>query len=173
MVAFALAIAAIAALCACAVSPTSTIADLRARVEARREAEWNDYVVCVSKQDYKTRMRQLSLAVASPQDDWAFRYLRAYSAAGFSFRFTPILTRTGRVDLTLTYGCSAAQCRMFLNDTISLLTEADELAGESLEAHDLDIVEIPALDVDVLEGCKGGNYYFCAHGTLSENVSRG
>lgn len=174
MFAFALAIALIAALCVCAsIFPTSstTIATLRSRWEAREEAQWDDYVACVRAQDYKTRMRQLSLAIASPQDDWALRYLRAYSAAGFSCKFTPILTRTGRVDLTLTYGADSEQCRMFLNDTLDLLTETDELAGEDLEAEDLDIVEIPALDVDVLANCKGGNYYFNMEGTLSESVS--
>ena len=175
MFALALAIVVIAALCVCASifpSSSTTIAVLRDRIEARHEAEFAEYVACVAAQDHKTRMRQLSLAIASPQDDWAFRYLRAYSAAGFSCKFTPILTTTGRVDLTLTYGADADQCRMFLNDTLDLLTETDELVDEDLEAHDLDIVEISSSDV--LADCIAGRtYHFNMEGVLSESVSRG
>ena len=167
MFALTLAIVVIATLCVCAsVFPISytTISTLCDRVEAREEAADEGYAASVAAQYESTRMRLLSLAIASPQDEWSFKYLRAYSAAGFSCRFTPILTTTGQVTLTLTQGASDRDCLMFLNDTLELLTETEELAGEDLEAHDLDIVEVTEAGV--------GTYNLSVEGTLSESVSR-
>lgn len=166
MFALTLAIVVIATLCVCAniyPSPNS-IAVLRDRIEARQEAADEDYAACVAAQDEPTRMRLLSLAIASPQDQWSLRYLRAYTQAGFSCRFTPILTRTGQVTLTLSQGADSRQCRMFLNDTLELLTETEELADLDLDAPDLDIVEVTE--------AGSGTYDFLVEGTLSESVSR-